>query len=90
MDVRSTMSCVRRVVPVPTLRAAFTDIDCFDVLVCGMPPEHDHAMLGPAFPRSNPLGGVDQPVGASSCCVLGVNGMIGITSRAVTISSTTP
>ena len=48
------MSCVRRVVPVPTLRVAFTDIDCFDALAFGMPPEHDHAMLGRRLPRSNP------------------------------------
>ena len=48
------MSCVRRVVPIPTMRGAFTDIDCFDVLVFGMPPEHDHAMLGLRFQGSNP------------------------------------
>jgi hypothetical protein len=54
MDVRSTMSCVRRVVPIPTMRGAFTDIDCFDALAFGMPPEHDHAMLGPPLHGSNP------------------------------------
>ncbi len=48
------MSCVRRVVPIPTLRGAFTDIDCFDALAFGMPPEHDHAMLGLRFQGSNP------------------------------------
>ena len=54
MDVRSTMSCVRRVVPVPSMRVAFTDIDCLDALAFGMPPEHDHAMLGPQLQGSNP------------------------------------